>query len=363
MMNWAQNFGRGVKGVIGGMILGIFLLPVGVYMQYCSVNQMQYHKVFDDTVSVTGATDEKISGDSVKIKTEGQYILSEGPFTVRTNEGNTFSGQYITYSLEKWVVKEVRKEKKDSEGKVVRDSSGNPIYEISYEWEKESDLESSPSGVSVTVNGFRNLISDFRQTYIPARSAYFEYAYGQNSYGYSVDAVREIEGAPSSPSQADYTSGKYAVVLNGRLYDNNDTTMTVSGVASRNSGSLSAIIKKTFASPEQSMMVLSYLNMAETRNKLESDAKGERLMKFILGTVFFVIGFTGIFGPIIKIFELIPFLGKLANGIIYFVVAVVSVLLSVLFYVFFQFFWVLVALAILIPIVLIILKKKAKNPA
>ena len=137
--------------------------------------------------------------------------------------------------------------------------------------------------------------------------------------------------------------------------------LALCGIASKGSNNLISKVKKVFASLHQELLVISYGNKEETLRILESQAKTERLFKFIIGTLCFMIGFSGLFGQIIKVLNLIPFLGKLATGVIYFILAIVSLLLSVLFYIFFQIFWLLVAVAIIVPIVLIVMKNMKKT--
>ena len=139
--------------------------------------------------------------------------------------------------------------------------------------------------------------------------------------------------------------------------------MTICGIASKSSTDLNPKIKQVPLSLPQEMLVISYDNVDGTFTALEASAKSERFWKFVGGTLCFMIGFSGLFGPIIKILDFIPFLGKLATSIIYFILAIVSLLLSVLFYVFFQIFWILVAIAVLVPIALLIMNFMKKKTA
>lgn len=353
----AASFGKQVKAVITGMIVGIFLLPIGVFMQKCAVDQMQYHKIYDKAVLVTGSSDSKIQSSTV-IKTEGEYTLSDNsPYVVKNSEGDEYSGQYIQYEESRYIP--VRKERQ------VEDSNGNKKTEITYSWEKEGGVtQNSPDTLSVGVNGFNVRFNTFSQKYIRTKTSHFKYKPGFSSDNPSSTSVREDgraiskigsgDGMPSEPNQSDIDQKVYAKVLTGYLYDASDRNMTMSGIASNGSTSLNPVKGKW----GQTMLALSYNNIQGTFEELKSSAQSERLMKFIIGTLCFMFGFSGIFGPIIKVLDLIPFLGKLANGVIYFVLAIVSLLLSVLFYVFFQFFWLLLAAAIAIPIILIVLKKK-----
>lgn len=238
--------------------------------------------------------------------------------------------------------------------------------EIYYEWEKQGgDIASSPDGLSVAVNGFDVKLNSFKQNYIPSKTEYFKYKTGFNneysnsnfSSSGSFTKIGSGEGMPSTPNQSDINDGVYVKVINGRLYDPADKTMTLSGIASKSSNELNSIKGKW----GQEMLVLSYKNLQGAFEELKNSAQGERLMKFIIGTLCFMFGFSGIFGPVIKILDIIPFIGKLANGIIYFIFAVVSLLLSVLFYVFFQFYWLILILAIGIPLLLFFLKKKKQT--
>ncbi len=352
MLNMVEKFGKSVKAVIGGMLLGLVLLPVGIWMQYISANQMQYHKEFDKSIVVQSSSDPAISGSDVKIKTEGKYTLSDGPFLVQTPLGDVFSGRYISYNLDKWVVAEEKKEKKDKDGNTIKDSYGNIIYDISYRWEKASQVASSPDGITVEVNGFVAYVSSFKQRYLPTASKYFEY------FPYSSRGATERTGSLRTATKDDYDRGVYSIVLDGTIYDEKDETVSIAGMINSGSNELKPIIKKGVAAIQQSMLAITYGNLDDLRTKLESSAKGERLFKFIIGSLCFIFGFAGLFGPVIKIFDLIPFLGKLANGIIYFILIIVSIILSVIFYLFFQFFWILVAIAVVTPILMIVLKKK-----
>lgn len=117
MLNFVEAFGKQVKGVIFGMILGIILLPVGIVMQKCAVDQMQYHKYFDKAIQVTGQSDQKIQ-ESTIVKTEGEYTLSDNsPYTVQTDEGDIFDGQFISYSVSKYIPVKKEREVEDSNGK------------------------------------------------------------------------------------------------------------------------------------------------------------------------------------------------------------------------------------------------------
>ncbi|HOL57034.1 MAG TPA: hypothetical protein PLD75_05660 [Spirochaetota bacterium] len=357
MNKFLDTFGKNVKAVISGMILGLFLLPLGVYMQYCAVNQMQYHKEFKAAKDVTDANDPQIK-DATLIKTEGNYSLSAGPFSeLKTPEGDMFSGSYISYDIYKYIIKEKKTEKKDSEGKPTGE------YEYTYEWVKEGNaLSQSPADLSVSVNGFTVKLNAFRQNYIPSATRYYKYTPSRTVMS-NMEKSTEGTGFPPSPTEDEYRKGIYAIVLEGRIYDATDTTMTISGVASKGSSNLVAKQKKVFASLPQEMLVISYGNKEETLRSLESQAKTERLFKFIIGTLCFMFGFSGLFGPIIKVLDLIPFLGKMATSVIYFILAIVSLLLSVLFYIFFQIFWLLVAAVIVIVIVLIVMKTMKKSQA
>jgi len=357
MLNFVEAFGNQVKAVITGMIVGIFLLPIGVVMQKCAVDQMQYHKIYEKAVEVSNNTDSKIQSSTI-VKTEGNYSLSDGsPYTVKSAEGDTYPGQYISYSESKFIP--VRKERQ------VEDSNGNKKTEITYSWEKEGGVvASSPENLSISVNGFNVKFDNFKQKYIATAEKYFKYkkgfSYGDNSRstlgadGSYSSNIGSGSGMPDKPTQSDIDQGVYIKVLNGYVYEPSDSNMTLSGIASSSSTDLNPVIGKW----GQAMLVASYENLQGTFEKLKSSAQGERLMKFIIGTLCFMFGFSGIFGPVIKILDIIPFIGKLANGIIYFVFAIVSLILSVLFYVFFQFYWLILAAAIIIPIVMFVLKKK-----
>lgn len=357
MNNFFTTFGKNVKAVIGGMVLGLFLLPLGVYMQYCAVNQMQYHQEFKSAKEVENANDSQIK-DATLIKTEGEFSLSAGPFTdLETPEGDVFSGTYISYDVYKYTIMEEKTE--------IEDSEGNPTgeYKYTYEWVRDVNaISESPSDLSISINGFTVKFNSFKQNYIPSETRYYKYTPSRTVMSNMVKST-EGSGFPPTPTQDEYYKGIYSIVLQGKVYDPSDKTMTISGVASKGSSNLIPKEKKVFASLPQEMLVISYGNKEETLRSLESQAKTERLFKFIIGTLCFMFGFSGLFGPIIKILDLIPFLGKLATGVIYFILAIVSLLLSVLFYIFFQIFWILVAAAIIIPIVLIVMKSMKKSTA
>ncbi len=353
---FASAFGNQVKAVITGMVVGIFLLPIGVVMQKCAVDQMQYHKIYDKAVTVNSPSDAKIQSSTI-IKTEGDFLLSDAsPYEVKNSEGDVYPNRYITYSEVKKIP--VRKERK------VKDSDGNEKIEITYEWEDAGKLSSSPDNVSITVNGFNSKFSNFSQKYIESKTTYFKYkkgfSYGDNSStvitsdGSYVTKIGSGSGFLDKPSQSDINEGVYVKELTGYVYDEADKTMTLSGIASNSSGELNPVKGKW----GQTMLVASYANLSGTFDKLKSSAEGERLMKFIIGTLCFMFGFSGIFGPVIKVLDIIPFIGKLANGILYFLFAIISLVLSVLFYVFFQFYWLILAAAILIPLIMYFLKKK-----
>ncbi|OHD06333.1 MAG: hypothetical protein A2086_13975 [Spirochaetes bacterium GWD1_27_9] len=359
-MNFFEKFGKGVKQVIGGMILGIFLLPVGVFMQKCAVDQMQYHKYFEKAVQVTGANDSKIA-DSTIIKTEGNYTLSDGsPYTVKVAEGDTYDGQYISYSVSKYIPKKEVRE--------VEDSNGNKKKEVTFKWEKEGDpVQIAPDNLTVGVNDFSVRFGDFAQKYIPTATKVFKYVPGmsrettRSSLGneMGVSLLGKFNSMPDKPTDQDIYDGVYLKVLDGYVYNPNDNTMTISGIANKGSNSLAPVIGKWGAK----MLVVCYGGLADTFTQLKSSANTERLMKFIIGSLCFMFGFAGIFGPILKVLDFIPIIGDLAIGLIYFVLAIVSLLLSVLFYVFFQFYWLLLAIAIIVPLALFFINKSKQKAA
>ena len=179
-----RSFGKQVKAVITGMIVGIFLLPIGVFMQKCAVDQMQYHKIYDKAVLVTGSSDSKIQSSTV-IKTEGEYTLSDNsPYVVKNSEGDEYSGQYIQYEESRYIP--VRKERQ------VEDSNGNKKTEITYSWEKEGGVtQNSPDTLSVGVNGFNVRFNTFSQKYIRTKTSHFKYKPGFSSDNPSSTSVRE----------------------------------------------------------------------------------------------------------------------------------------------------------------------------
>lgn len=352
--NSFQKFGTGVKNVIGGMVLGLFLLPLGIYMQYCSANQMPYHKEFKKAVEVKSPAD--ISKDSALIKTEGNYSLSAGPYKgIKTPEGDVFSGTFISYEVNKYIVKQEKVDKKDDKGNVIG-------TDYKYSWVKDQALGSSDSGLTVTVNSFTVKFGDFSQNYIAGETKYFKYINSRQIFGSKENISGEQNGYPKDAVESDYINRSYAVVISGKIFDPNDKDMSITGIAAKGSKTLTPKIKKVPLSFPQSFMAITYGNFTQLYESLENQTKMEGIGKFIIGSIFFLLGFCGLFGPILKLLDFIPFFGNMALGLIYFILAVVSLILSFLFYVFFQFFWILVALAVIIPIVLIVMntmKKKA----
>ena len=357
-MNFLQAFGNNVKAVVGGMLVGICLLPVGVIMQKCAVDQMQYHKYFDKAVAVSDSSDSKI-GEETIIKTEGEYTLSDNsPYTVKTEEGDLFEGKYISYSIDRYFPKKEVKETKDS--------NGNRRTETTYKWVKEEGGGvSSPDSLTVTVNGFTDKFNSFRQKYIEPETISYKYVKGLSSDGsragmggeISARLLEKYDGMAPKPDEGDIMDNTYLKVLSGYLYDESDKTMTICGIANSGSNQLTPIMGRW----GQSMLVVSYGNFTDTLQSTKTSASSERLAKFIIGTLCFIAGFSGIFGPIIKILDFIPVIGDLAIGLIYFILAIVSLILSVLFYIFFQFFWLILALAIIIPLGLFFYGKFFKN--
>lgn len=342
MLGAFERFGNSAKQVIGGFLMGLVLLPLGVVMQKCAADQMPYDKYFKKTVQVSSSKD--IKKESTPIWTEGSYRLTDGsPYRVSTYEGDRFSGEYIQYKVVKRIVIEKKRDKKDKEGRVIG-------TEYTYSWEDDGTVAESSPNLTVEVNGFRVKFSDFSKKYIERTANSFKYNYNGSRVG------EESDRSLQTPTEKDYRDGIYLKELRGYLYNGNDSSMLLAGLSSPNSDSMGPITYKS-----QEMLVLSYSGYDDTLQSLKDDALAESLVKFIAGTICFMLGFTGIFGPLIKLLDFIPILGDLAIGIIYIICAVVSLLLSILFFIFFKFFWILVALAILIPLGLFAYGKFARR--
>lgn len=370
-MGFIDKIGKGVKGVIGGMILGVFLLPIGIAMQYCSANQMKYDKVFEKaklSVDATGMTGIQ------EIKTRGIPEFENGsvPYEgmeVSSNEGDVFEGKYITFNIQKYKIKETKTQKKDE--------NGNPIaneYTYSYTWITDGTPKNSPSDIKIKANGFSAEFNNFRQNYIPTKTAHYRYIeFGGDSgirsvygnYSNKIDVTTYDKNSPKPSATAElykqfgYYNGLskfYVVEFTGRVYKDN-AQVTLCGKAI---GSQLSVIE---GGSGGKMLAISYSDFAGITAELKSSAKTEGTMKFVFGTICFILGFAGLFGPIIKVLDFIPFLGKLAIKVIYFILAVVSFIISLLFYFFFKFFWLILAAAIIIPIVLVIINKKKQKTA
>lgn len=369
-MGFFDKIGKGIKGVITGMILGIFLLPIGIAMQYCSANQMKYDKVFAKAQEVSSSSE--VSG-TINIKTRGSFSFENGavPYEgeeIKTDEGDIFEGQYITFNIQKYKIKETKTQKKDKDGNDIPNE-----YTYSYNWESVGNPKTSSQDIVVKVNGFSAKFQNFRQNYIPSKSLHYQYkeTYRDPSVRSLLDSestnkidVTTYNKNSSKPSATEdmykkygFSNGLsnfYVVEFTGKVY-NPGAQMTLCG---KTSGTELSIIE---GGSGGKMLAVSYSDFTGTESELKASAKAEGIMKFVIGTICFVIGFAGLFGPIIKVLDFIPFLGDLAIGVIYFILIVVSLLLSILFYVFFKFFWVLVALAILIPLTLFIINKVTKK--
>jgi len=359
------KFGEGVKQVIFGMLLGLVLLPVGVLMQYCSATQMKYHKVFEDSKVIAKSGDIEKSMNVKLINND--FSLSEGPFaSLTTPEGDTIEGQYISYSIGRKTAERQEVEKKDKNGNVIG-------HEYKYSWKSAEPVSSKTQ--SIKVSDFSIEFSNFKQRNIKSVDKYYKYR-NQSSGVNSFSGVRGDSGNSKSgllisnsstepkATKEDYERNNYLIVFDGYVYIPG-AKITVAGFGEPGNSALTPVVSKKGVGGfnTQEMLAISYGGAAETYKFLENESKTEGFLKFIIGTICFIIGFSGIFGPIIKVLDFIPLVGDIAIGIIYFVLAIISLLLSILFWVFFKFFWLILILAIAIPLILFFINQSKKSAA
>lgn len=359
-MGFFDKIGKGIKGVITGILLGIVMLPIGVLMEYCSANQMKYHKYFASAKQVSSPADVKKAG--MKVWTQGDYTLEGGPYSnIATSEGSVFQGDYIDYTITKKNVVRKTVQDKDKDGNVT-----GTHYE--YSWTRDSSFNTRSETSSIKVNGFKVPFKSFTTKsgkYFPSKSMAYVYKHSRGIAGDSSSDTMFIQnGSLPSASETLYNNGNAATakVFSGVIHQP-DKKLLFAGVASPSSEALSPMIHSAWLIPAQKLLVGSFGDYTQTMQFLKSDFSTGRNVKFIIGALLFMFGFAGLFGPVIKVLDFIPFLGDLAIGLIYIVLAIVSLILSALFFFLFKFFWIILAIGIAIPIILLIINKVSKKSA
>jgi hypothetical protein len=377
-MGFIDKFGKGVKQVVMGMILGLVLLPLGVFCQYKAAFQMEYHKVFQSAKEVSTPADA-VDGENIKTRGAVTYTGGSIPYegeTLRISEGDMFEGQFITYSIKRYNIVETETKTE------IKDSDGNPTgkyeYTYTYNWNEIGTPQTSPSGIRVSINGLSADYNAVRQNYIPSATKHFQYSKGSSGGGSIAGRSQMLvkvdpgtydknSGKPFGSSDLENlykkygysgtTSNLYVVELVGDIFKP-DAQMTLAGKVN---GSSIGVIEAKIGGGK--MLALSYSDVPATQAELKATAGGEKLGKFIIGALCFMVGFSLLFGPIIKLLDFIPIVGDLAIGLIYFILFIVSAILSVFFYFLFELWFIWIGLAIVIPVLLIVLNAMKKKKA
>lgn len=322
---------KSLKGIIFSIFLGICLLPIGIYLQKNSADQMPYQKYYNEAKKTT---DFDSSNDQESISITGIPKFSSNiPATVITENKYSIPGQYIKYTLTK---------------KQINETQNKQTQKKTYKYIKSTSFKSSTSSF-IIINKLKINIDDFTKILIPKKHIYLIV---KNNSGKSTTLIQDT--APK-PTQEDFQKGNYIYEFTGYIYDSNVKEYSATGILNKENNTLLPI-KHNRGS--DSLLLLSSHSKQKTYELLLSSAKSESRIAFILGVICFTIGFSLIFSPIIKLFGCIPVIGNFASGLIYIITALLALLLSILFYTFFKFFWLIVFTATFLIIAYFIYKRK-----
>lgn len=322
---------KSVKGIFITMLLGLILLPTGIFLQKNSADQMPYHKYFSES-DICLNKDKYEDGKPIKIKGEANFS-QEIPFSVKTDSGYMFKDKYLNYQLN---VKHVKKTESEKNSKIY------------YRWEKVL-TKTSPETATVSIGGINIPLIQFTKILTPTSKYIVKYNPASKSFSeYDANSIKK-------PEKNDFDNKAILYELKGNVFDNNFKEYIVYGIYDKSSNTLSPV---KHSRGGDKLLLLSAYNDSITFEKLENASSGESKMTFILGLLCFTFGFSLFFSPILKMIKSIPILGGAASGIIYISLFIISLILSLLFYFFFKFFWALLIITISIIVMSIFIKKK-----
>lgn len=365
MTNGTQVIGplEKLKNSIGGMFLGIILLPAAFWVGWQASHREQASEVLQGALPVEQAAkaeaDKKAVWATGQIQAEplGEKYIKPGPYLRLSHSGQIYAWEKKT-KTEKQGNTDVKKTYCE------KGWTSNPALDLASVESYDNSCRNASENIARTIQDDA-VTQDFS-----LKTASAAYAVGNTVEFYGLPGVTikqdnlnpetpltENDGYfyPRSDCATSPTVGCERISFSGTSYDPASTYCVV-GTPKGNSFA-------PYQGPENSYLIVGPTDYTTTMKKVSDSDKMGTIIWFAASVLCFWLGLVLLTGPIIQLIEFIPFIGGFGAGAIRFVFLIVSFVIMGLFFLLVEY-WYIVLLLIAAGVgALIFLKKKKGAPA
>ena len=322
--NPIARFGRDLSSACGGVFIGFVLLVTSVFLTYQVAHQKKLSKVIESLPLQEASSIDETSQGMMQIHGTPEYL--EEIIAPNTEE------KVLTYTLlvEEYAVRRVEKTRTITE-------NGNDYRETYYEYQPDWETVKNETDWADFKLGSIEIHPDAAKARLNASTLFEE----EKDTGVDMSQYLKPED-------------KVGVVQNIRT--------TVTGVPADED--LIVVGEKSgnkISSGAEGAFFVSNMSAAEFLQAQKLIEKVSFWGMLIGAWILMTLGFTMLFGPIVRILDIVPILGTAANFILLVVFGLFSAVLVGLGFIGFKFWWVLLILGLLAFGFWIQKKLKSKN--
>ncbi len=303
--NPIAKFFRELKNSFKGILTGILLIVISFVLVYFMVTQKKHSATVGELTAQTPAEAEGNSG-LVMIQGEPTYDLL-------VNEPR--SGEdvlYYSYTKEEEAYREVKKSE-------VIERDGRQIRQETVEYE----LQWRPVEGAGETEWSEFSLGNIKINPVTAKKEFNSETLYSNQEELEYNSFLSPEQLVGVPQR---TREKVVGVTS-------DTQLVVVGELSGD--------QIASGGGEEGTFIVSNKNPAQLQSDLEKSEKTTFWIMAIAAWLLMANGFTMLFGPITHVMNIIPGLGELTKGLLFFIFAIISAIIVFIAYIGFKFWWVL----------------------